>query len=47
MAIASVGTVRISVELKIGTVITAQGLLVAVGAEFHISILEILNMHVL
>jgi hypothetical protein len=36
MAITSVSTVCISVELEIGTVITAQGSIIAVGAEFHL-----------
>jgi len=35
MAVAGVGTALISIELEIGTVITAQGSFVAIGAEFH------------
>jgi hypothetical protein len=38
MTIASVGTALISIELEIGTVITAQGSLVTIITEFHISI---------
>jgi hypothetical protein len=47
MAVASVGTALISIELEIGTMITAQGSLITIITEFHISILEVLNMHVL
>ena len=35
IAVASVGTVSISVEVEVGTVITAQGSIIAIRAEFH------------
>jgi hypothetical protein len=35
MTIASVGTALISIELEIGTVVTAQGSLITIGTEFH------------
>ena len=36
--VTSVGAVGISVEVEVGTVITAQGPFIAIITEFHISI---------
>jgi len=43
--IAGVSTARISIEVEVGTVVTAQGSLVTIRAEFHISIVPKLVLH--